>query len=308
MVTNSSSRWIILPILLLLAGLACNTTIQVNAPPEAEPTAAIQEIQTEPPITETIQPMVMDTDTPQATEAAIQATITNTPEPTCTVVSESLNLRSGPSKLYRPVIRSLPANSVVTPLGYLANGLIGGHWAYVRDQASQDKGWVGAEPNFLSCEIDLASLPEMAYDPPPPYTPASDTSPGPGACDNTQEGEDGSEYACKVVIRDGFPVEFILLKNGQPADQGDGVKNVVFTVKDQNGNTIYKKTENNAAYCVFGGDAPCPSFPLDNYLYRWGADGPILQSGKYTLSIKPHVEDQFIDFSWSADIDVTVPY
>ena len=136
----------ILPGLLLLAGIACSTSVVVSTPPDAEPTA-IQEIQTEPATqpTKTTQPVVIDTATVQATKAALTPA---TPEPTCTVLSETLNLRAGPSQLYRPPIRALTANSVVVPLGYLPKGLIQGRWAYVRDQASQDEGWVSAEFEF----------------------------------------------------------------------------------------------------------------------------------------------------------------
>jgi len=301
--TNFFPRWIIFPLVLILAVIACGTPVQEEPSPEAKPTTG-QEVETQPVPEDTANPE------PTATEAGTEAAPLDTPEPTCTVLSETLNLRTGPSQLYRPPIRVLPANSVVIPLGFLPKGLIQGRWAYVQDQASQDKGWVSAEPNFLSCAIDLASLPPVDYGTPPPYTPVSDASPGPGTCGDQQVSDNQVDvYDCNVVFSNGFPVQFIIYKNGQEAGKAEGVQEVAFTVDDQNGNSVYSNTDNKSAYCVFGGDIPpCPSWTLENYLYKWGVGGPVLQSGTYTLKILPTLEDPTVNLFWSADITVTLPF
>ena len=298
---NFYSRWIAFPLLLILAAMACGTPVTEVSSPETEPTA-IQDTPTGPVLENT--PITQ----PTATEEVAQESTPDN-QPACTVLSETLNLRAGPSQLYRPPIRALPSGSTVTPLGYLPKGLIQGRWAYVRDRSSQDEGWVSAEANFLSCNFDLTSLPAVDYDPPPPYTPVSDTSPGPGTCGDVQVSQnDGAEYNCDVVFSNGFPVQFIVYKNGQEAGKGEGVQNVQFSVVDKNGNPIYNKTENDKAYCVFGGDSPCPIWTLENYLYRWGPGGPLLEPGTYTLKINPTLEDQSVNLFWSADITVTLPF
>ena len=310
--TRTFPRWIILPLLLALAALACNT---LNPPPATEPNT-LPETQTEsaPLPTETLAPMQEATDTvqaPAATQSDGVPTATSQPAgPTCTVLSQTLNLRAGPSQLYRPEIRALPANTEVTPLGYLPKGLIQGRWAYVQDRASQDKGWVSAESNFLSCDIDLTTLPAVDYGPPPAYTPVSDASPGPGTCGEGGVTSDNQVdvYDCKVVFSSGFPVEFIIYKNGKEAGKEDGVQNVVFSVVDKNGKTIYNKKEGDKAYCVFGGNAPCPIWTLDNYLNRWGEGGALLESGTYTLSINPALDDPSVNLFWTADIKVALPF
>lgn len=65
----------------------------------------------------------------------------------------------------------------------------------------------------------------------------------------------------------------------------------IFIVRDSNGNEVYKHTENNVPYCLFGNDSnqPCRGIPSDNegYLYWPESDGrpaqPV-QPGRYFLS------------------------
>ena len=134
---NTSPRWIALPLLLTLAVIACGAPALVTAPPE--PTEA-EETATAPP--------TINAETPAGTD------------PSCNVLQD-LNLRFGPGTAYRPPIRALPANSVLTPLGFAPQGVPGGSWAYVQDTATQDEGWVSAGAQYISCNVELAGLPAV---------------------------------------------------------------------------------------------------------------------------------------------------
>ncbi|HSB02248.1 MAG TPA: SH3 domain-containing protein, partial [Anaerolineales bacterium] len=122
-----------LSLLAILTIIACGLPVS-TASPAAQPTVT-QNLQTEPVQTVIVQPTF--------TAEVGQETTIASPGPSCTVLQD-LNLRSGPGTAYRPPIRVLHANDVVTPLGFAPQGIPGGSWAYVQDAATQDKGWVSA--------------------------------------------------------------------------------------------------------------------------------------------------------------------
>jgi len=297
---NIFPRWMALPLLAVLAVISCSFSVEVTSPPE--PTAS-QEIQTEPENTATVQVQ------PTLTTEVIQEATSASPASSCTVLQD-LNLRSGPGTAYRPAIRKLSANSVLTPLGFAPQGLVGGSWAYVQDRATQDKGWVSAGPQFISCNIDLATLPSVAFGTPLPTFPStSQVSPGPGTCGQggiVSEGT-GDVYDCDVKFSDDFLIQLVILKNGQEIGEADGVQNVFFSVDKKNGNTIYSHTENNKPYCIFGGDSTCNSWVVEDFVDKWEAGGAVLETGDYTVSITPTLDDPSINLFWSADITLTVP-
>jgi hypothetical protein len=297
---NIFPRWIALPLLTMLAILACNLPASVTPPP-SQPTAA-QEIQTEAKPTETAQP------TP--TVEVIQATVTASPDPSCTVLQDGLNLRSGPGTAYNPRIRALPADSLLTPLGFAPKGIPGESWAYVKDLSSLDKGWVNAGAQYISCNVDVSALSLVAFDPPlPPSLPdTSQASPGPGTCGQGGIFSDNGVdvYDCAVVFSDAGLIQFKVLKNGEEIGKADGVQNVNFSVT-QNGDVVYNHTEGNAPYCIFGGDNRCNSWVLEDYIYKWEAGGSVVEKKKYTVSITPTLDDPSVNLFWSADIKITLP-
>ena len=292
------SRWMTLPLLLTLAVIACGTPVSVTSPPEPTDT---QEIQTDPGDTEAASP----TSTAKVIVTEVSPVGT---DPSCNVLQD-LNLRFGPGTAYRPPIRALPANSLVTPLGFAPQGVPGGSWAYVRDTATQDEGWVSAGAQYISCNVELAALPSVAFGTPPPFFPStSQVSPGPGTCgqggitsDNT-----GDVYDCDVKFSDDFLIQMIILKNGQEIGEADGVQNVSFSVNIKDGDTIYSHTENNQPYCIFGGDSTCNPWVVEDSVVKWEAGGAILETGDYTISITPTLDDPSINLFWSADITLTV--
>jgi hypothetical protein len=64
-----------------------------------------------------------------------------------------------------------------------------------------------------------------------------------------------------------------------PGDDGAGIAEVQFEIRWY-GTLVYSRTETSAAYCGFGGDAPCPLFSLNNP--TWPGGEPI-SSGTHTL-------------------------
>jgi hypothetical protein len=296
---NIFSRWMTLPLLAALAVIACGAPVSVTLPPEPIDT---QEIQTESADTQTAP----STPTVEVINEAIPAGAA----PSCTVLIQGLNLRSGPGTAYRPAIRQLSANSTVTPLGFAPQGLVGGSWAYVQDLASQDKGWVSAGPQFISCNVDLASLPSVAFGAPQPYFPStSQVSPGPGTCGKggiIMEST-GDVYDCAVVFSDDMLIQFIILKNGQEIGENDGVQDVSFSVtKDDE--PVYVIVEEIAAYCIFGGNGACNPWVVEDNVYKWESGGIVVEEGQYKVNINGLLfdsEGNVQTMHWEAEFTVT---
>ena len=298
---NIFPRWMALPLLIMLAMLACN--ISAATPPSIPITGENTATEAGPAATE--QP----TSTPIVIVQVVTATSPALASgPSCTVLQD-LNLRSGPGTAYRPPISSLPANSLVTPLGFAPKGIPGGSWAYVQDSASQDKGWVSAGAQYIACNIDVTALSLVAFGTPlPPSLPnTSQASPGPGTCGQGGiTSDNGDVYDCAVVFSDEGLIQFKILKNGEEIGQAGGVQNVNFSVT-QNGDTIYKHTESNAPYCIFGGDNSCNSWVLEDYVYKWEAGGSVVEKKKYNVSITATLDDPSVNLFWSAVINLAAP-
>jgi hypothetical protein len=288
----------------MLAILACGSP--VPSAPQTESTAT-QDIPTETGFAETASP-TLEQFTPTTTVAQEETAIPS-PAQSCSVLQD-LNLRYGPGTAYNPRIRVLPVNSSVTPLGYAPNGIPGGSWAYVQDSASLDKGWVNAGPQYISCNMEVASLPLEPFGTPlPPSLPdTSQASPGPGTCgQGGVVSENGIDvYDCAVDFSSNSLLQFKIIKNGEEIGKAGGVQNVNFSVT-QNGNTVYNHTEGNAPYCIFGGDSICNSWALEDYIYKWEAGGSVVEQKKYTVSITPTLDDLSVNLFWSADITLTLP-
>jgi hypothetical protein len=69
---------------------------------------------------------------------------------------------------------------------------------------------------------------------------------------------------------------------------GAGIKSVDFSISDKTGE-VYKRTENNAAYCAFGGGEPdCNIFHFADNGYKWPGTNKPIQNGQHTLTVKVH--------------------
>ena len=297
MKTKSYSHWKILPMIFIVFIMACASF----ASPATVPAQPSQPEATETPAEiESITPSEATATEPEqvTSEPATDIpTVASTVGPSCTVLQD-LNVRPGPGTAYDPPSDVLRANTEFIPIAYNPVGYPGGTWVQVQDMAGKTKGWVSAGSDYVSCNIDLTTLDSVSVAPPIPKRPNAQSSNPSGTCGS------GETYDCKVAFKDGFPMQFILLKDGQEIGGADGVQNVQFRV-DQNGNTIYSTTENNAAYCMFGGDGPC-SWILEDYVYKWGSGGPKIKAGDYKVNIDATVNTADGDFNFHWDADVTI--
>ncbi len=121
----------------------------------------------------TLTLLVTNTVTLTPTESATQTTPTTTPtsvsaapateKPVCSVVSASLNLRTGPGIIFQPPIGALLQEAQLLPLARNLDA----SWIEVEVVSNGRRGWVSTEPQFVACNIDLATL-ELGIIPPTP--------------------------------------------------------------------------------------------------------------------------------------------
>ena len=289
----SRPRRVTLSLLAALIIISCSFSSSAISTASPQP-ADTQAIETQPEDTEIVQPSA----TTQFTATAVQGTTATSPGPSCTVLQD-LNLRLGPGTAYRPPIRALPANSVVTALGFAPQGIPGGSWAYVEDPATQDRGWVSAGSQYISCNVELSTLPPVDFGtPPPPPLPNSTQTSNPdgnGFCVDSSTG-----YQCVGIFSDESLFQFRILKNGVELGELDGVVEVSFAV-NQNDEPIYEIVEVNEAFCIFGGNGPCNPWVVEDGIYKWRPGGPPVEAGEYEMEIFATVNDPTLP------IDETLP-
>lgn len=293
---NTLSRRITLPLLAVLAIISCITP--AVAPTTSPQSTATQNIETEPALTATVQPTL----TTEASQETTATAINTSTGPSCTVLQD-LNLRFGPGTAYRPPVRVLPANSAVTPLGFAPQGIPGGSWAYVQDPGTQEKGWVSAGSQYISCNVELATLPSVAFGtPPPPPLPKSAQSSAPdgnGFCVDPD-----SEYKCVGIFSNESLFQFQIIRNGIEQGENDGVEPVAFRIT-KDGVLIYSKVENNVPYCIFGGNGPCNGWVVEAGIYKWTQGGTPIEPGEYELNVDITVNGE--DSHWEVKFTVTLP-
>jgi hypothetical protein len=281
---------IALPFLALLAMISCTTS---GATPTSLPSTPGQNLETEAALTATVLPTAAG----QATTVAT----TNT-APSCTVLQD-LNLRTGPGTAYRPPIRALPANSIVTPKGFAPQGIPGGSWVFVDVAGTQERGWVSAGSQFISCNVDLSSLPAVAFDTPaaPPLPKSAQTSDpdGNGFCIDPDSG-----VQCVGIFSDESLFQFQIFKDGVELGENEGVEQVTFAVK-QNSNHLYDITEVNKAYCVFGGNGPCNPWTVENGVFKWTPEGTPVEAGEYEMEIFATLNGE--TSRWAVTFTLTLP-
>lgn len=290
------SEKVILSILAALTVVSCGISAPTISPETPQPSNT-QEIPTEPEATQTTE-----ITQPTSTSEVLQETVTVSAEASCTVLQD-LNLRFGPGTAYRPPIRALSANTVLTPLGFAPQGIPGGTWAYVEDSATQDKGWVSAGAQFISCNVDLTTLPAVPFGtPPPPPLPkgTQTTDPdGNGFCIDPDSG-----FQCVGIFRDESLFQFQILSNGVELGENGGVEEVTFNVK-KDGETIYSIVEVNRAYCVFGGNGPCNPWIVEDGVYKWEQGGAPVEPGEYEMEVFATLNGE--TSRWAVNFTLTLP-
>ena len=293
---NRHFRQITIAILAFWFVISCNL---LAAPASTETPEATATQPTEPGPTET----ATETVEPTLTTEAVQETTAASPGPACTVLQD-LNLRIGPGTAYRPPIRVLPGNSVVTPLGFAPQGIPGGSWAYVQDPASGDRGWVSAGAQYIACDIELASLPPVAFGtPPPPPLPRSVQTSNPdgnGFCIDSDSG-----YQCVGIFSEESLFQFQILSNGVEQGGNEGVEEVSFAVKKRDDETVYSTVETTRPYCIFGGNGPCNPWVSENGTYRWAPGEAPVEPGEYEMEIFATLNGE--TSRWAVFFTLTLP-
>lgn len=95
---------------------------------------------------------------------------------------------------------------------------------------------------------------------------------------------------------------------------GDGIKQVDFSIKDENGDEVYNRKETSAAYCLFSGDDPlCSTLVFAKSGNKW-PNGKLITNGDYEadISIQPqHGENALWVFRFkiadAANLQTTKP-
>lgn len=287
--------------ILLIAQLSCNyaltavTDTPLATPTSAEQTPASLTSPSPPPPTPTL-PEATSTITPPST-----ALPSATPGPQC-IVLQDLNLRSGPGTAYNPPIRALPAQTKLTPTGFNPEGIPGGSWAQVKDEANNQIGWVSAGTQFISCNIDLATLPSVVVPPPPPPPPP-----------NAENSDPDGTFPENLIFEADFDSQYLLRlyaydENSGSTEDGAGISAVIFTVTDANNNILLENSEETAGFCIFGGGEPnCNPWTFEDFVYKWAPGGAVVEDGTYNLEVKVILEDVNSDqgrWDYTLTIDV----
>lgn len=292
---NVFSRWMPFSSLAVLTILSCNFAASTVSPTLVPTGTQVIATQSESTATVSIVTQVG------------QGTITASPS--CTVLQD-LNLRFGPGTAYRPPIKALPANSVVTPLGFIPQGIPGGAWAYVREPAAQDLGWVSAGPQYISCNVELSALPPAAFGtPPPPPLPKSVLTSDPDGSGFCVDPDDDIE--CVGIFSDQSLFQFQIIRNGQELGTIDGVEPVSFVVFRILSHdpfdfvVVYDIIENQSAYCILGGNGPCNGWVIENGIYKWRPGGIPIEPGDYLVGVDITMNGN--SSHWEAEFSVTLP-
>lgn len=292
-------------LLLILAGAitACSPSL-----------APVPATETQQPVTtQSQQPILEPTVEPSAThslEITMQPTPVFTPGLECSMLQD-VNLRKGPGVAYAPPILVLHEKAVVIPLGYAPKGIPRESWVMVLDPSSQQVGWVNAAEKYVTCNSDVTILPQVTVEPPPPpKLPSAQSSSVEGTCGaGGIQGNNGNIFDCAVKLTEegGLPLQFIVIKDGQEIGKSEGVEKVDYKIT-KDGKEVYSRTETNKDYCLFGGDGPCNSWTLENYVYKWEPGGAAVEEGNYEVSIDATLNNEpDVVLHWDAVLKIKLP-
>jgi hypothetical protein len=109
-----------------------------------------------------------------------------------------------------------------------------------------------------------------------------------------------------MVFRDRAVFQVEVFDDDVGTQDGDGIKNVTFTIQNKRGTLVHERTENHAGYCVFGGGEPeCNVWVFADHDYRW-PDGEPIANGTYDVNarINPEHGD---DVNWIWTFAVELP-
>lgn len=283
------------------------TQVAVEKAAAATLTAEAQPASTPAPAEALATATTIPTPTPSPTGPVAEATPTTSTQtqdtlaqaPLCTAVVD-LNLRSGPGTVYEPPVAVIPAGSEVSPLAFTPTGFPGGPWIQVQVDGNQT-GWLSADPQFVSCNVELTGLPAGVAPPTPTPIPTNTSlppSPTPTRplfavvpVDGGQANLEGrvilpgyaqEQVTDPMVFRDKlvFRVEVYDPERGNK--DGAGIDNVKITIKREDDNeTVHERTERNPGYCVFGGGEPDCNVLIFSQNNKWPDSNEEILDGPY---------------------------
>ncbi len=254
--------------------------------------------------TPTYTPTPTRTRTPTRTPTHAR-TATPTPSAaTCTVVSSTLNVRSGPDTVYTPPIGSLRQGVVVRMVARNAAST----WVQIEETATGLTGWVSAASQYVACNRAVSSL-ALGFIPPTPTTAATATpTPTPttavarvptppaeiGIGGGGGAGLNGALVADiamftgpsdNPVFTNRLYFRMFVWDPNRGNQDGDGIDHVEFEIFEQFGDfrTVHTQRENNHSYCSFGGGEPnCNVLSLGPGA-TWPSTGIQIESGDYSV-------------------------
>lgn len=253
------------------------------------------------PIVITATPSELETPIPSPTSAV---TATPPDDPSCTVLQD-LNLRSGPGTAYNPPLAVLEADTEFVPTGFEPQGVPGGPWVQAEVEGTNQIGWVSAGQEFILCNVELTTLPEVVVAPPRAAPPRIGT----GAVD----GDGISNFRFSIDYNPEYFVRMYVFRSDDdgevfsPEKDGRGITSVEFLVESLDETVEYlRRTEMTPGYCAFAGGEPnCNPWVYENGQYKWSAGGLPVQEGPYKLTITVTAADG-VEGRWFIDINADV--
>jgi hypothetical protein len=220
---------------------------------------------------------------------------------------QDLNLRVGPGTAYTPPVIALATGTQLLPTGFNPVGVPGGPWVQVQVIGTDQVGWVSAGTQFVSCNLDLSSLPPVDV-PPPPKPPA------PRIGQSDVDGNNISSFRYALDYNPDYFIRMYVFRSDDPdeefdpAKDGRGITSVDFTVTNPDGDVVfYNRTENSPGYCIFGGGEPeCNAWLLEGDQYKWLAGGEPIVPGNYLLTVNVIAADGEVG-TWLLDVYIALP-
>jgi hypothetical protein len=145
-------------------------------------------------------------------------------------------------------------------------------------------------------------------------TPAATQPPPPPLVLNGSQPQGSAPIVGQLTYDDAYLLRIDARRSGGPEEPGYGIDSVEFRVSSSTIADLYLHTEENAAYCIFGGGEPaCNPWPQVDGVYRWGAGGPPVEPDTYFVQVAFRFTPESDDGSgitegfWSFSFDVGVP-
>jgi uncharacterized protein YraI len=119
---------------------------------------------------------------------------------TCDIIypgTDGLNFRAGPGVNYNPPITTLYQGTRVTPLGRNQDG----SWIKVTEPGNGLIGWVKAEAQYISCNLDITTLPYVEESTQPPAPEGSNTPPYIAESPQSPDPENSNSISVENALR-----------------------------------------------------------------------------------------------------------